>query len=326
MSTRAAPSNLYAGFVTNLLQSAAARKLLVLTIVFVLSVSMLTTIVLQTGLVIQISQFAWFLQIAAALFLLSVWCFARHDDFRLAHAAIITAVATISLMLCGLVSNTGLRLKMPVADDRLAAMDAMLGLDMADAVVLTAQTPWLSDLLAFAYNWSSLAVVAAIVGLLAFKQIRRSWELTLTVVVAMQMVAVISVFFPAKGTAFFFDLAYLQGNGIPVGAAVYAGDTFDRFYHGSDLLVGLADLNGVVVFPSFHTVLALLATQALWNGPARILAVMWTALVIVSTVPMGGHYVVDLAAGVVVWISAYTVATWAEYGPAGRSAVNSPSG
>lgn len=326
MNTRVASSIFDPDFVTNLSHSAAARKLFVLTVVCGLSVSMLTTILLQTGLIIQIFEFGRFLQIAAAMFVLSAWCFARHDDLRLANAAIITAIATISLMLCGLVSNTGLRMNMPVADARLAGIDAMLGLDMADAVVLTAQTPWLSDLLVFAYNWSSLAVVAAIVGMLACKQIRRGWELTLTIVITMQIVAIISVFFPAKGTAFFFDLAHLQGNGIPVGAAVYAGDTFDRFYHGSKLLVGLADLNGVVVFPSFHTVLALLATQALWNSPARWPAVFWTAMVIISTIPMGGHYVVDLAAGVTVWIVAYKVAMWAEYGPTGGSAISNPSG
>jgi|GEM_PF-1695180 len=325
MNTRAASPIFGPDFVTNFSQSAAARKLFVLMIVCGLSGAVLTTILLRTGLIIQIAEFAQFLQIAVALSVLSVWCFARHDDLRLANAAIITAIATISLMLCGLVSNTGLRLKMPVADARLAGIDAMLGLDMADVVVFTAQTPWLSDLLAFAYNWSSLAVFAVIVGMLACKQIARSWELTLTIVITMQMVAIISVFFPAKGTAFFFDLAHLQGNGIPVGAAVYAGDTFDRFYHGSKLLVGLADLNGVVVFPSFHTVLALLATQALWNSPARWPAIIWTAMVIVSTIPMGGHYVIDLAAGVAVWIVAYKVAIWAEYGPTGGSPINNPS-
>ncbi|MDZ4308802.1 hypothetical protein, partial [Allopontixanthobacter sp.] len=115
MSTRAASSFFDPDIVANLLQSTAARKLFVLTIVGGLSVSMLTTILLQTGLIIRISEFVWFLQIAAAMFVLSAWCFARHDDLRLANAAIITAIATISLILCGLVSNTGLRMNMPVA-------------------------------------------------------------------------------------------------------------------------------------------------------------------------------------------------------------------
>ncbi|MDN3645613.1 phosphatase PAP2 family protein [Pontixanthobacter aestiaquae] len=311
MSTRAVPSasgNLFG--TADVVRFVFTRKVLVLTVLFGLSISVLVAILLQTGLVLKTFDFGRFVFLAAAMFALSGWCYVRKIDARFSDSANIIGVATIALMLCGLIANTGIRVNMPIADSTLAAADAAIGLDMAEVVRLSAETPWLSSILHFAYNWSALAVVVAVIGMLAFKQSTRAWELVLTAVISMQIVAVISMFFPAKGTAFFYDLIHLQGNGIPAGAAVYAGETFDWFYHGSETVVGLADLNGVVVFPSFHTVLGLLATQALWNTKARWPAIIWSAAVIVSTVPMGGHYAVDLAAGISVWIVSCKIALW----------------
>ncbi len=311
MSTRASPP-IFGNFPStgDVFRAVLTRKVLVLSALFGLSISVLTAILLQTGLVLKAFEFGRFVLLAAAMFVLSGWCYVRKIDPRFADSANIIGVATIALMLCGLIANTGIRVNMPVADGTLAAADAAIGLNMADVVRLSAETPWLSFVLHFVYNWSALAVVVAVVSMLAFKQSARAWELVLTAVIAMQVVAIISVFFPAKGTAFFYDLIHLQGNGIPAGAAVYAGETFDWFYHGSETVVGLADLNGVVVFPSFHTVLGLLATQALWNTKARWPAVIWSAAVILSTVPMGGHYAVDLAAGVIVWVVSCKIALW----------------
>jgi membrane-associated phospholipid phosphatase len=61
-------------------------------------------------------------------------------------------------------------------------------------------------------------------------------------------------------------------------------------------------LAGVATFPSFHTALALM-TAAAWRDVPTIRAAMfaWQALVIVSTIPIGGHYVVDLIAGAACW-------------------------
>jgi hypothetical protein len=80
--------------------------------------------------------------------------------------------------------------------------------------------------------------------------------------------------------------------------------------------VNLSDLDGIISFPSFHTILALLAAFALWpiryiRWPAAILAV----LIVVSTLTTGWHYVVDILAGLVVTAAACGLArgyTWLE--------------
>lgn len=48
-------------------------------------------------------------------------------------------------------------------------------------------------------------------------------------------------------------------------------------------------------------------TQALAPTRFRWLGAAWTTIVIVSTVPVGGHYAVDLAAGFVIWALAAAI-------------------
>jgi membrane-associated phospholipid phosphatase len=124
-----------------------------------------------------------------------------------------------------------------------------------------------------------------------------------TAIVAMQITAIVSIFLPARGATAFLGLYTLQDEGLPAGAGTYAVSAFEHFYHGDALLVRLADINGIVCFPSFHTVMALLILQGLTRSPIRLAAAGWAALTIVSTVPIGGHYVTDLAGGVLVWMA-----------------------
>ena len=76
--------------------------------------------------------------------------------------------------------------------------------------------------------------------------------------------------------------------------------------------VRLDDIEGIVVFPSFHTVLALLFAWAFW--PVR--ALRWGALVLeagmLAATPLsGGHYFVDLVAGAALAVASLWVATHA---------------
>jgi membrane-associated phospholipid phosphatase len=65
---------------------------------------------------------------------------------------------------------------------------------------------------------------------------------------------------------------------------------------------------GMVSFPSFHTIVAVLTAWALW--PLRIIgpiAVLLNAILIVSTVPWGGHYLIDIPAGAAIAVLGITV-------------------
>jgi membrane-associated phospholipid phosphatase len=52
--------------------------------------------------------------------------------------------------------------------------------------------------------------------------------------------------------------------------------------------------------------MTIFATRGIrWLFPASL---VWNLLVIISTIPIGGHYVIDLLAGALVWLAATIIA------------------
>ena len=270
----------------------------------------LLTILVVTGMRVA-AEFADFVILAAAVGALAGYCRWRKHPWRLTDSAAIVSVVTISLLLCGLVSCTGLRLGFPLADPLLARSDALVGFDVGKVASFVAALPAFSSVLNFAYNASGPICAAAIGWNLFMKDRLLLWQVVATLVVAMQITALVSILFPAQGAAAWLGLDTLQGDGLPYGAGTYSVAAFAHFYWGSETLVRFEDMNGIVCFPSFHTVMALVILQGFTNSRLKWVALPWSALTIVSTLPMGGHYVIDLAGGLLVWLVACQLATWA---------------
>jgi membrane-associated phospholipid phosphatase len=270
----------------------------------------LVSILALTGMSLA-AEFGNFVLLAAVVGALAAFCRWRRHPWLLTDSAAIVSLATLSLLLCGLVSCTGLRLGFPLADSLMARSDAAIGIDVGQVSRFVATQSALSSLLFFAYSASGPLCVAAIGWNLFRKDRLMLWRVVATLVVAMQVTALVSVLFPAQGASVWMGLDVLQGNGLPYGAGTYSATEFGHFYSGSELVVRREDMNGIVCFPSFHTVMALVILQSFVNSPLKWAALAWSALTIVSTVPMGGHYVVDLAGGVLVWITACSLAAWA---------------
>ena len=68
---------------------------------------------------------------------------------------------------------------------------------------------------------------------------------------------------------------------------------------------------GIVCFPSFHVVWAILCARALWSFRLlRVPVVSLAALIILSTLTTGEHYIVDLIAGAIIAVIAIYAAEW----------------
>lgn len=258
-------------------------------------------LVAAAGMTLETAGFLRFLLLAATMVGLASWCRYRKLDPRVGDGAMIVAAAIVALMACGIISNAGLRLGAAPIDALLVRSDAVAGIKVDLAVRSLAAHPLAIDILAWAYNVSGAVVVALIAWTLVVGSRYKTWELVTTIIVAMQVVALISIAAPAVGAMQHLGLLDLQGAGLPVGAGVYHLEAFDRFHAGSDPVLRLSDMTGLVTFPSFHTVLALMVTQALAETRWRWLGAAWTATVIVSTVPIGGHYASDLVTGAAIW-------------------------
>lgn len=75
---------------------------------------------------------------------------------------------------------------------------------------------------------------------------------------------------------------------------------------GGLFVIDMTNRDGLITFPSFHVVLTVLAAVALW--PVRYLrwiTTVWAALIVVSTVTTGIHYLIDVFGGLAVAGIAY---------------------
>lgn len=74
------------------------------------------------------------------------------------------------------------------------------------------------------------------------------------------------------------------------------------FYFSADPELGIDALEGVVTFPSVHLITGLIVVAMWrWNVVALALASGWFGFMLLSTLPYGGHYIVDLLGGALVW-------------------------
>lgn len=187
---------------------------------------------------------------------------------------------------------------LPLQDARFAAMDRALGFDWTGFLAWINARPLLAQALSAAYH-TSLAQVLGVIGLLTLLDRRRDlWDFMALFALTSVAVVVISALVPAAGATVFHapDPALLTSFHPDAGRYHYAA--FAAVRDGTLAHISLDRIEGLVQFPSFHTILAILVTHAVRN--VRFL--LWPMLVlngavIVSTLTEGGHYLVDVLAG-----------------------------
>jgi membrane-associated phospholipid phosphatase len=262
-----------------------------------------------TGLRVTLIPLLSFAGLIGLLFLAHHAYRTWRDEPKLALITGALALMIAAALLAGITANGGLRLRFPLLDGELAALDRAAGFDTPAIVLATAKAPLWSGLLGLAY--SSIFPLSFLTAIwLGFRgQAGRLWELVLGFAAPIQIAAIICVFVPAIGNIAHSGLGYLAGNGLPEGAGVYFLHAFRTYRDGAGPVLDLWNLEGVVTFPSFHVVMAIVVAWAFrGNGLISWIVAIWCVLVGISTVPIGGHYVVDLPGGALLWGAVMAVA------------------
>lgn len=201
------------------------------------------------------------------------------SDFLGAVAQIgaFTAIgATLTYLSAGIGSNS---------DDALRAIDELLGFDW-DAVYAWSTLPGIKLLLTASYA-SEMAQIFLILFLsCAGRPLDRGSELIWNFIFCGLACAAFSMFLPALGH--------------PAVSTAEANDVFEAIRHGTWTTMDLRNVQGIVTFPSFHTALAVvLAYCARHRTWTFVLFGVVDCLVILSTPAIGGHYLIDVLAGIV---------------------------
>ncbi len=190
----------------------------------------------------------------------------------------------------------------PLRDDTLINMDARLGFHWHGYLALGLAHPRLEHVLQFCYLSMPYQYVITIFLLAFTVQRQRLDQFVLAVWISLALTTVVFFVVPA-GTAFsHFGIGSADVPGL---RPVFMLNRFLPLLTGMRVsgahVVRLDDLEGLVSFPSFHTEMALLFSWAAWRTAWIRWPVLLVNLGLLSVTPIeGGHYLVDMLAGLAV--------------------------
>src|SRR5437763_702260 len=177
----------------------------------------------------------------------------------------------------------------PVYDARLALADAKLGFNWAAWLDFVATHPALKLVLAVPYHSLVAQVVLSVLWLSWRGRDDRNAELLVNATLGLLMTTALFFLFPTLGPCV----------GVPACQDAYVEDLVG-LRHGSLPSLDMMLLKGVIAFPSFHAVLAILFTYAHRGSRVFGPVAVFNALMLLSVPSEGGHYLVDVLGGVTV--------------------------
>ncbi|GJE56929.1 phosphatase PAP2 family protein [Methylobacterium thuringiense] len=189
-------------------------------------------------------------------------------------------------------------LSLSFTDRGLAAAERALGFDWIGYVGFLAAHPDLSWWLALAYHSSGPQIALVVIALSATSRLGRLWAFIRLYVTLLMGAILISAVMPAVGPYAYYQPQVVPADQIDTVGAVWHLEPLAKLRNGTLKIIALADIRGLVTFPSFHVCLATITAWALAPVPMLgPLALLLNAAVVVSAIGSGGHYLPDILAG-----------------------------
>lgn len=218
-------------------------------------------------------------------------------DLLIRTAPFLIALSFTGGVFAWLATSAGL----PLQDARLAALDAALGFDWLALLQFTNSRPALSWVLVGAYH-STGPLLLMVYLLLIFSKRRDRLDEFLAVLAMTSLATGIGMaLVPAAGAYPHYDPPAEMFGNFSADAGMWHYQLVVALRTEAAPVLDLAMTKPMVTFPSFHTIVAIITTWAVRDVRWIALPVLiLNAVVIVSTLPEGGHHLVDLIAGVAI--------------------------
>ncbi|WP_342361255.1 phosphatase PAP2 family protein [Terrarubrum flagellatum] len=300
----ARPSSLVLSWLKGVIADPGARAIWGVILFLALSVAVTFPIV---GLSLVVRDVAFNLTVAAAALAGSCVYGVFRPDPRLSRLLRGVPEIVLTTYFGGALSYAATAAGLPLWDATFARWDSALGLDWVSLLKFYEAHPRFYAVLACTY-YSMLPQIALL--LLALATMRAFLRLDafifsfglaaiVTMAIATLMPSVCAGEFHAASTG---SLLNIRPNW-----------DFAQSVHelraGSLTSVKMAEAKGLVSFPSFHAICAILITIAFWRVPYLRWAALVLNLAMLAATPIeGGHYFVDLIAGAVIAIVAWAIA------------------
>jgi len=198
---------------------------------------------------------------------------------------------------------------LPMQDAALHALDRALGLDWMAWFNFFYERHALLVATVLAYSMIGWPVFGVPLVLGWTRRYRRLQEFTMAFAIALVTTTIISALLPAMGT---YDLLKFMPDPEVFTPGAYLAQLHDLplVRDGTMRHLSFDSLAGIITFPSFHAAAAALYLWAFWPvrwvGPAAAVA---NIAMLVATPIGGGHYFVDVIAGIAVAVFAIAAAT-----------------
>jgi hypothetical protein len=226
--------------------------------------------------------------------LLLVWAAygASGRSARLSNMAYLAALWIAFSMAAGVCTYLAAHTGRPLADAALDRLDARLGFSWTAWNSFTQSLPWLDRCLYLAYFSLPLQIILAIFYFSDPARMGRNRELFANAMLSIVLTSVFAALYPALGT--FASL------GIETSRAVHLAHLL-QLRAGGAMHFDFTSMQGIVAFPSYHTVLAILFTWTYRGSgwPFRAALALNLAMLL-ATPTYGGHYLSDMIAGALV--------------------------
>jgi hypothetical protein len=192
----------------------------------------------------------------------------------------------------------------PLWDDMFAVADVALGFDWPAVYRAADQFPVALYVGGIAYHSLTVQMIVCIVVLSAT---RRAETLRIAVAIAIATgFATIAISGVAPALGNLFDPARYQH--LWPSVAWMERSRIMGLRNGSLRMLDLTQLMGIVSFPSYHATLPIILAWAQRDVPRwRIVAPVWAGLTILATPLFGGHYGIDVLAGIALAVAAIAV-------------------
>ncbi len=201
-------------------------------------------------------------------------------------------------------------LNFPLLDSTYASVDRAMGFDWPAFLAWTNDHPLIGKILILAYHSSTFQMLAVVVILSATGRLAHLNEFLSLFLVTVSVVIVLAGLFPAAGAYAFYMPAPEAFANLNPEAGMWHYEHFNGLRDGSLRHLDLATAEGLVTFPSFHTCLAIITAWSLREMRWLFIpAIALNTVVIVSTLPEGGHHLIDVIVGAGIALTVLAVAS-----------------
>ncbi|MCJ2076899.1 phosphatase PAP2 family protein [Methylobacterium sp. E-016] len=182
----------------------------------------------------------------------------------------------------------------PAWDATFMAWDRILGLDWQAYLAFVNARPWLAKINTTTYQSVMPQLIVVVVGLSLTGRLEACRTFVLAVALTAIAAIAISGLMPAETVFMHLGLSQATAPNVP-----FIDDTHIlALRDGSLKVVSLTDGQGIIAFPSFHAALGAILARAFWHLPwARWPGLFVNLVMVVATPVSGGHYFVDVFAG-----------------------------